>query len=1710
MGDDNNDSDEKGGAGEAKTMRSSSGGDGGGGGGNSTAGGGVGGGGRSGSSGRRSSSGSSGSGDKGNSLSSRTKDTTASRNITAATTAYGNSTNCNMPCNGNPTQICGGPYALSLYHDPSVLPPGVVPPSPTPGGNLSTLNISRLGCWKDEFPPTGRALPNLVGASANMTVDVCAKLASAANYSVFAVQFAVECYAGNNETDARRFGLATNCDSTCTNLAANPIGTCGGPLANSLYRLTASGSVGGSDTTPPPSPAIPAPSPAPSAPSPSPAAPSPSPVVRSPSPSPALPLPSPSPSPSPAATRPSPGPAASPPAGGPRPTTTLSITPLGCWKDEFPPPGRAIPTLLLASATMTVEQCTQLAWSRGYALAALQYANECYATTNETSAVRFGLATNCDSPCNNPALDPPGSCGGGLANSLYRLPPLAPGVSPAPEDGAPPVVVPPPVVTNSPVPAGQLSTLNLTSLGCYADGDPRAIPTQLGISAGMTVDRCAQLAYASPIAYSVIGVQYAAECYAGRNETRATGYGRSANCVSICSSPSNPVGTCGGGMANSLYRLPPKPPAVRNLPNGTVYIGCFRDGDPRRGPYALGAAANMTVEECARRAVAGQYTVFAVQFGIECWGGWDLALAQSSGRLDEDSCSVLCGGGGDVCGAGGINSVYTLPPPEPPADLPAYEYLGCYADDMNLRPAGGVEPAQTISRRMFRRLAQLPNMDSWECARRAAAQGYTLFGMTNGEAFPVFGTQCWGAFNLTSVTRNGRSTACTKRCRGWPTSDMCGGDYAISLYRFPDRTYDRGIGGRFQFLTEMPVAASHIMQTTGRDEFMLIEFLDADHPPTWNRKDTSYLYFRNNNSYAPVDNRRDASCGMWHRMPDGDFMGFSGYFGASGVNEISVHATMWYHRHLAAAEDFGELAMPYGRWYGGNVLMPDGRSYVTGGDLGPGTPRALGADVWDPATKTYVGRYNSMGQNAPFLPVNPALFAASNVGGYYPGLWILPVVINPLTGEALAASPRTPKPLYWEYPLSGTQVLLRHAANKPNARSSFTFMVFGGSHEATYSSPAMGEWEEETMPGPRCQHDSAVLPNGKVVLIGGVEEGYSGLGYFPNTNNVPVNEPWIYDPEAPAGQRYRRTGVYSNIARFYHGTAVMASYGDILLAGSTVAKGFTSYHMADFDLTPYSHQEFRIEFFKPHYILGPRPMLTFVPTIVEYGSTFRVTLAANTSSSSIASLVLLLEFVVTGANELTVTAPANTFMAPPTFYLLFAVGRDDSYSEGLWFKLKGPWGTTPLSLPLNAQFVSPASTQAETATALLAGCTCHTADTSRCSAGSGSSGMSLTASSSQPVVLAGPAVNLAAGSRMDLFMWARCPAADSQANIQYVLLDAANRTAGANFDAYSLTEGVVTAKYQQFPLGGLVVNVTGAYRPALRVTGMTPGLELHLDDFEVSTITAAAYASSLAAARAGTHTTGQLATRRLQSAAQDAAAAASHAPAPHSSRLVKRLLMGAAGDAAGGDGGKNATASSNGTAGAGSSNATASGDGSVNATASSNGTAGAGSSNATVGGGGGMNAAASRNGTADTGSTNVAVSVSSSRNATASGNGTAGAGSTNVTVKGNSSMNATASGNGTVGAGSSNATAGSSSSDATISSGPGNHTVIRLGGVDSTATRSELNAYLGSMFMAPLPAFDEDVQRELEARPEQNITVLLDGDVTDIPGLKNAQHAHGH
>jgi hypothetical protein len=77
-------------------------------------------------------------------------------------------------------------------------------------------------------------------------------------------------------------------------------------------------------------------------------------------------------------------------------------------------------------------------------------------------------------------------------------------------------------------------------------------------------------------AYVVIGVQFASECYAGRNETAAMRFGPSTACTMDCNG-GDAVGACGGGLSNSLYRLPakpatpPPPPPASNIPNVTYW-----------------------------------------------------------------------------------------------------------------------------------------------------------------------------------------------------------------------------------------------------------------------------------------------------------------------------------------------------------------------------------------------------------------------------------------------------------------------------------------------------------------------------------------------------------------------------------------------------------------------------------------------------------------------------------------------------------------------------------------------------------------------------------------------------------------------------------------------------------------------------------------------------------------------------------------------------------------------------------------------------------------------------------------------------------------------------------------------------------------------------------------------------------------------------------
>jgi hypothetical protein len=90
-----------------------------------------------------------------------------------------------------------------------------------------------------------------------------------------------------------------------------------------------------------------------------------------------------------------------------------------------------------------------------------------------------------------------------------------------------------------------------TFMGCYNDGVGRALPHMLQVAAAdMNAAICYNLAVAG--GFTFFGTQYASECWAGNDESRATMFGVG-TCDTICNNHGDE--TCGGSLVNSLYRV---------------------------------------------------------------------------------------------------------------------------------------------------------------------------------------------------------------------------------------------------------------------------------------------------------------------------------------------------------------------------------------------------------------------------------------------------------------------------------------------------------------------------------------------------------------------------------------------------------------------------------------------------------------------------------------------------------------------------------------------------------------------------------------------------------------------------------------------------------------------------------------------------------------------------------------------------------------------------------------------------------------------------------------------------------------------------------------------------------------------------------------------------------------------------------------------------
>ena len=214
---------------------------------------------------------------------------------------------------------------------------------------------------------------------------------------------------------------------------------------------------------------------------------------------------------------------------------------------------------------------------------------------------------------------------------------------------------------------------------------------------------------------------------------------------------------------------------------------------------------------------------------------------------------------------------------------------------------------------------------------------------------------------------------------------------------------------------------------------------------------------------------------------------------------------------------------------------------------------------------------------------------------------------------------------------------------------------------------------------PRYYPYTVILPDRRLLVLG----GRTGRGHHPHDPSpgspmpgspMPPMEP-MPDPDAihetesfdPA------TGSWHAMAsmtkdRLYHSNAMLLPDGRVLAAGSNIHRGTN---------------ELTIELYRPPYLFrGDRPRIDHVPDQISRGSKFEIGVPEARTISDVALIrpsatthcvdaeqrYVGLLFEVTSDDTISAIVPADPFVAPPGFYMLFVL-RDGVPSKAPFVRI---------------------------------------------------------------------------------------------------------------------------------------------------------------------------------------------------------------------------------------------------------------------------------------------------------------------------------------------------------------------------------------------------------------------------------------------------------
>jgi len=366
-----------------------------------------------------------------------------------------------------------------------------------------------------------------------------------------------------------------------------------------------------------------------------------------------------------------------------------------------------------------------------------------------------------------------------------------------------------------------------------------------------------------------------------------------------------------------------------------------------------------------------------------------------------------------------------------------------------------------------------------------------------------------------------------------------------------------------------------------------------------------------------------------------------------------------------ASGAFADLqSMAHGRWYPTAITLGDGTVMTFSGLTETGNTNTA-VEIYTPGvgwSREYVAPWTP--------PLYPRLHLLPNGTVFYSGSTASSNIFDPSTHAWTMDVAQTNFSGTRTY---GTSVLLPLT---PQNSYKPIVLIMGGGNPATATTETIDlstsplQWVSgPSMSQPRIEMNATILPNGKVVALGGSASDEDGSTASFNTD--------LYDPATNTFI----TGAANLFPRLYHSNSLLLPDATVLVVGGNPARGTYEQHNEIFS-PPY--------LFNPDGSLAARPTIAGAPAALAYGGGFQV---QTPDASNIGSVVLvrpgasthafdmdqrLVGLSFTAADSvLNVTAPANGNIAPPGYYMLFILNSAGIPSVASFVTLSASADTSP-------------------------------------------------------------------------------------------------------------------------------------------------------------------------------------------------------------------------------------------------------------------------------------------------------------------------------------------------------------------------------------------------------------------------------------------------